>query len=163
MGPVANCRYLLCLACTFIYSLHPLFCFLLFHRDHGQKLHTGLNIIKAAVRTLICNWGLSLSIRNTLSFPISAPGPSLSPYLPPSCLHIEFLLCLLYKYSMFQPVIYTEAATPRYFHTWTPRRWHSSPSLSSPIFISLPVFPDLSVLPHRSLRLWFSLDNVILH
>lgn len=26
---------------------------------------------------------------------------------------------------MFQPVIYTQAATPCYFHTWTPRRWHS--------------------------------------
>lgn len=76
-----ECRCLLCLFCTFVYSLCPLFCFLSFRCD-GEKLHTGLNIIKAAVRTFICNWGLSLSIRNTLSFPISAPGPSLPSSLP---------------------------------------------------------------------------------
>lgn len=130
MGLVANSRCLLFPFCTFVYSLHPLFCFFSFRCEmkgsKGSNLHTGLNIIKAAVRTFICNGACHYpsEILCPFQFPPRA-HLSIPPPVHSSLLHIEFFFCLIHKYSMFQPVIYSQDATPRYFHTWTPRRWHS--------------------------------------
>ena len=77
----------------------PLCCF------HWQKPCGGFNIIEAVVRALICDLGLSLSIRgDTLSLSISSLRPSL-PFTPR--LWIPLCLRLLHKYSACRPVIYT--------------------------------------------------------
>lgn len=92
--------------CMCVYQLQmfvlPFLHLCLFSPPSFSSFHFVVTMVKSSTLALTLLKQLSLSIRNTLSFPISALGLS----LPPSRLHIEFFLCLLHKYSMF-PVIST--------------------------------------------------------